>query len=1040
MSLTREWEQRIRCWIDELPRQFYEELGPVELEGFCTFERLRPEEAARRNFEPMPVGRAWGAKWEYGWFRGSLRLPAQAAGRRVVLRLNPGKEGLVFANGAALGARDREHTELCLCRDGRPGASYDILAEFYAGHGPIEENVGPVPPGRIPLPEPGPAQRVVEPSSFGLWDEDAFGLWVDALTLYQARSVLPEPSLRAAEIDEGLRGFCRLADFELPREGRDLSFRAARAALAPLLERRNGPTAPTLHVFGQSHLDLAWQWPREETLRKAARTVSSQLALMEEYPEYRFLWCQVPLFLMLKEGYPELYARLKEALRRGQLIAEGGMWLEPDTNLPSGESLVRQAIRAKRFFAEELGADTRVLWLPDTFGFSAALPQIMRQCGLDYFATKKLADGYGDGDPFPYNVFEWQGIDGSRVLSHLYRKCNSPLDPQTLARRWERDRVQKDGISAYLVPFGYGDGGGGPTREMLEFSRRLSDLEGLPRTRMSGPREFFEELERSGGARPAYVGELYFTEHRGTYTSQARLKRAGRKAELALRDAELWSAAAGRLAGRPYPREALEGAWTGLLMSHFHDVVTGVGIRRVVEEAEAELAASRAAAEAERDGALRAIAGAPSAGEALLVSNSLSWPRTELVELPEGAASCSDAEGRPLPVQSLGGRTWALAELPSCGWASLLPSAEPPSGPAPRAGGAMAGAGEGGCRAWLENELLRVELDARGGVSRLYDKQSRREIAAGSCNELRMYRDVNANYDAWDIGSMYAELPVALDEEAELRVLEAGPLAARVAVGRDLAHSRLEQIVSLRAGSRRLDFETRIDWREDHKLLKVAFEANVHADEALSEIQFGYVARPNHRSRKHDADRFEACHHRWVALVEPRRGFAVLNDCKYGASAQGRRLELTLLKSAFVPDMRADRGPQEFTYSIYAWNGSFADSGLVRRGYELNCPPVALPMPAAAAGPPVSAFSIDDPAVILEAAKLAEDGSGDLVLRLYESLGSAARCALSIGLPAAGAAETDLLEAPRGALELREGRVELDFRPFEIKTLRLGRP
>ena len=1057
MSLTREWERRVHVWIDELPRHFYEELGEVELEGYVTRSRLRPDEAARGPFMPMPVGAEWGAKWEYGWFRGRVVLPAAAEGRRVVLRFEAGGDGIVFSGGVALGARDREHPELPLSRSGRAGTCYELLAECYAGHGPIEENVGPVPPGRVPIPEPGPRQRRVGRSSFGTWNEDAYQLWLDAETLHRSRASLPWSSLRFAEIDEGLRGLCRIVDFELPREGRDSSFRAAREYLAPLLSRRNGDSAPTYRLFGQSHLDLAWQWPREETLRKAARTVSTQLALMDEYPEYRFLWCQAPLFLMLKEGYPEIWGRLRDALRDGSLIAEGATWLEPDTNIPSGESLARQFLYARRFFDEELGAAGRgeatampsVLWLPDTFGFSAALPQVMRSCGVGYFATKKLLDGYGDGEPFPYGLFEWQGIDGTRVLADVYRKGNAPLDPAALAARRE-DEARRGSAPIAMHPFGHGDGGGGPTRDMLEYARRLADFEGLPKTAWGGPREFFEEVERRGLARDVYVGELYFSEHRGTYSSQARIKRAARKTEFALRDAEIWGAAASALAGFDYPAAGMEAAWKALLMNHFHDVIAGVGIRRVNEEAEEELAAAMSAAERVRDDALRAIveSRAPGAGAAL-VFNSLSWPRRELVALPGGASACADGEGRALPAQQVGGATLVEVELPPCGWTVLRPGA-PAS--LPLDAGRPRGEVRAGDR-FLENEFLRVEFDGRGAIVAIRDKESRREIAAGACNEFRLYRDVNGCYDAWDIGSMYEENRVGIEEAAELRLLDTGPLVARIGIERRIGSSRLSQIVSLRRGSRRLDFETRIDWREDHKLLKVAFEVDIHADEALSEIQFGYVRRPTHRSHRRDADRFETCHHKYVALVEPRRGFAVLNDCKYGSSASGRTLALTLLKSAFVPDMEADRGLHEFTYSIYPWNGPFAESGLARAGYELNSPPLlvesagAAPAgaPAAApahspggAGPSFSAFSIDDPAVILEAAKPAEDGSGDIVLRLYECLGSAARCALSIGVGTVAASEADMLERPGARLEPRGGLLELDFRPFEIKTLRLS--
>jgi alpha-mannosidase len=797
-----------------------------------------------------------------------------------------------------------------------------------------------------------------------------------------------------------------------------------------------------MHVFGNSHLDLAWQWPREETVRKSARTMSTQLALLEEYPGYAYLLCQVPLLEMLRDSYPELWARTKARIAEGSVLVEGGMWLEPDTNLPWGEALIRQVALAKEFFREELGKDTRVLWLPDSFGFSAALPQIMKGTGLDYFATKKIVDNYTDGDPFPYVVFGWSGLDGSEVLAHIYRKCNSPIDPKTLARRWNLDRRQLDGVSTYLFPFGYGDGGGGPTREMLEFAGRLGDLEGNPRTRMSGPREFFEELESMGPPERRYVGELYFQEHRGTYTSQARTKRANRRAEVALRDAELWRALAARAAGLGPARAELRAAWRGLLFNHFHDIVSGASIARVHAEAVAELEGVRAAAEGIREPAFGALRGPSSAG-GFTIFNSLSWARTELVLLPgKGMPALAGPDGNPLASQEAPEGTYVEARLPSCGWTGAAPS---PSAPAR----ARAASREGeGAATWvslrregelfaLENDRLRATVDSLGRLPSVVDKESGLELAAAPCNELRLFKDVNSNYDAWDIESLYARQRVDLgDEGATIEVLAEGPLFAALRVSRRIASSSFTQEIRLARGSRRIEFRTRIDWREDHRLLKAAFPTTLRSDEGLYEIQFGHVRRPTHRNRRYDADRFEGCHHRWAALAEAGRGVAVLNDCKYGSDILGGTISLTLLKAPFVPDMGADRGAQEFSYALYAWNGPFAPDGPVREGYAFNVPPAL----AAGAAGERSLLSIDTPSVVLEAAKLAEDGSGDLVLRLYESSGSAIRTALHLGIEAGSARATDLLEGGGTEIPLRGGVVELEFRAFEIKTLRLGRP
>jgi alpha-mannosidase len=1025
-------------------------MGELELSGFTTFERLTPAAAAARAFKPMPIGAQWGAKWEYGWFRSELELPASAAGLRIVLRLAPGAEGIVFLDGRAAGAVDREHREITLARPARGGERFSILAEFYAGHGPIEENCGPVAPGAIVIPEPGPTQRVVGASGWGAWDDEAFALWVDAETLFQTRSVLPETSLRVSEIDEGLREFTRVVDFELPPDAMRETFRAARAVLAPLLECRNGSTAPLMHIFGNSHLDLAWQWPMEETVRKSARTMSTQLALLEEYPGYRYLLCQVPLLEILRDSYPEAWERTKARIAEGSVLVEGGMYLEPDTNLPWGEALIRQIAFAKRFFREELGKDTRVLWLPDTFGFSAALPQIMKGAGLDFFATKKIVDNYTDGDPFPYSIFSWKGLDGTEVLAHIYRKCNSPIDPKTLAKRWNVDRRQLDGISSYLFPFGYGDGGGGPTREMLEFASRLGDLEGNPRTVMSGPLEFFEELAARGKPKDSYSGELYFQEHRGTYTSQARTKRANRKAELALRDAELWSAFACARSGFAWPEAELRAIWRSLLLNHFHDIISGASIHRVHEEAVAQLEGVAVAAAGLRQSALEALgAGGRESpgGGGFVLFNSLSWERTVQVLLPgRGIGALRDADGNPIASQESAEGTWIEAKLPSCGWAAVVPGAAlAPSAASPA--GAAAGSGAGDLQPIrregelfiLENEYIRAKVDSLGRLPSIVDRQTGLELAEAPCNELRLFKDVNSNYDAWDIESLYKGMPVDLGEGgAKVEIAAEGPLFAALRVRRRLGSSELEQEILLRRGSRMIEFRTSVDWREDHKLLKAAFPTRLRADEALYEIQFGHVRRPTHRNRRYDADRFEGCHHRWVALAETARGAAVLNDCKYGSDVDGGTISLTLLKAPFVPDPTADRCRHEFSYAFFPWSGDFASRGPVREGYGFNVPPAVLGGAAGGGRGRASLLSVDAPSVILEAAKLADDGSGDLVLRLYESSGSALRTVLRLGFDCLLCRETDLLESGGVEDPLSSNLVGLEFRAFEIKTLRLS--
>ena len=1021
MALTLEWRHRLDSWRAEIPKHFYYVLGNAALEGFTTLEQLTPEQARQANFTLMQPGTEWGAKWEYAWFKGTITLPDDAAGKYIVLAVDVGGESIVYINGVAAGARDRMHTEILLVESAVPGTRYDLLIECYAGHGSRNCHAGPTPPWRETVPEPPPAQVVVGETSFGIWQETIYQLWLDVETLWQLRENLDENALRVMEIDAGLRDFTLIVDFELPLNDMLASVRAARERLNPLLACINGSTAPVMYGFGHSHIDVAWLWPLQETERKAGRTIATQLALMEQYPEYIFLQSQPHLYWMLSQRYPDIFARVKAAAESGQLIPEGGTWVEPDTNISSGESLIRQFIHGKRYFRDVFGVECEMLWLPDVFGYSGALPQIMRGCGVKYFSTQKIFWAYHGGDPFPHNTFIWEGIDGSEVYVHLHRDYNARVDPANVIHRWN-DRVQKDGFSTRLYPFGFGDGGGGPTRNHLEFARRLENLEGAPKFRIASPLQFFKDQDAEGWPDNRYVGELYFQCHRGVYTSQAKTKKGNRKSEFALRRAEMWAVAAHALGDFEIPAGQLDASWKSVLLNQFHDILPGSSIARVYEEAEAAYSEVIATADGIAAQAVRALAG--EAEDAITVFNDLSWSRGALVALPGGFEGALDSNGRALPVQQNGDQVLAEVVIPSCGW-TVLHKAE----------SLEVTSGITVTENMLENEVLRVEFNAKGEISSLVDKQApQAELAAGLCNRFAMYKDVPTRFDAWDIDSMYEKLPVPLDAPATFEVIAAGPLVGTIRITRQLHNSLMTQDVSLRRGSRRVEFKTTIDWQERHKLLKVNFPVNIHNHEAVHEIQFGHIRRPNHRSRPFDGDRFEVVNHKWTALTQGNQGFAVLNDCKYGVNVLANSINLTLLKSALAPDMYADQGKQEFTYALYAWTGSFADSDLIREGYELNCPVMSAPGDAGTN----TLFSIDTANVVLETVKPAEDGSGDIIVRLYESKQMAVQTLLSTTLPVKTTVLTNMLEDPiDGAVPVVGGEMTLSFAPFEVKTLRL---
>ena len=1000
MNIGRQWEDRLRIWSEQFEKHYFTACAPLSLSFFTTMDQLAFDEAVKGRFVPVQPGTRWGKKWEYGWFHTQAVIPAALEGKRAVFTLGAGEEMLVWVNGREAGSIDRQHKYITLSRSARAGDVYDIYAECYAGHGLRQEGAGPVGPDEEPVPEPPEAQVTVKPSLLGSWNEALFQAAMDYQVLYSLVQKLPEKSLRAMKIVEGLKKFTYTADFELPEEELTASAVEADRYLQPLLACRNGSTAPDYTVFGQSHLDLAWLWPVEETMRKTARTYANQLALMEEYPDYRFLLCEPPILEYLKALYPDVYRRVKEKTASGGFYPEGALWVECDTNIPSGESLIRQFVRGKRWFREELGVDSLMAWMPDTFGFSAALPQIMKKCQIPYFATQKLTRQDPEAEPFPYNLFWWEGLDGSRVLSHLFRRNNAVFSSGELVSRWEDDRVQQEGIDGLMFPFGYGDGGGGPTREMVEAALRCRDLEGAPRCHMENPVSFFRRAEEQE-IENVYCGELYLAWHRGTLTSQARTKRGIRRAEAALKAVE-YHMAEQMLAGRPV-REAwkqkLEELWKLLLFNQFHDIAPGTSIARVHERAELELEMVCAGS----GKLLEEMLGRP--GERMTVYNHLGWKRTF--------------------------RGW---EIPAQGFAVV--GAGRAEGTDRRAAVWRVPAGDGGGY-MLRNEHLTCRVNDAGELTSVRKPGEEKEFLAGNGNRFLLFKDVNTCYDAWELGSMYEKLPVPLDGAARIEIREDADGAALI-VERTLGRSRLVQKIFLGNDARRLDFITRLDWKERHKLLKVAFPVNVYTAEAIEEIQFGYVKRPVHRSRQSDRDRYEVCSHRYTVLQDGGAGAAVLNDCKYGVSTAGSEIRLTLMKAPLMPDMYADQREQEFTYSFYPFLGPFAESGVLREAYELNEPPVVggvLPAGAEAALRPV--FLPGEKNIVVDTVKPADTVENAILVRAYEAMGMGTNASFTMTEAVRRISEVDMLEENEAPLPLQGGRLAVSFGAFEIKSFLL---
>lgn len=1024
--MTLEQEARVKMWLDVLQKRLY---TPVEIMSFSYFEteaHLTPEQAmAQETWRDIRQGEAWGKEFGYGWFRARLHLGNWADGRRVVMHLNLGGEATLFLNGTVFGSRRADwmpvphHYDVdnWLEKSEALGETPELLAEVYAGHDRPPEvgeaTAGPVAASWHWLHNQAPGRTTLGACTYGIWNEEAYHLYLEAKVLWDLWKNLPAESLRRDDAGQALVKFSKALDFTLEGDAFAENAQAVRQLLQPYLACQNGSTTPHIYAIGHSHLDLAWFWPVEETERKCARTLAAQIRHMDEYPAYKMMQSQPALYEMVRTHYPALFQKLKEKAASGQLIPEGAMWVEPDTNIPSGESLIRQILYGKRYFREEFGVDSRLLWLPDAFGFSAALPQIMKGCGVDYFSTAKVFWAYNGGDPFPYNYFRWKGNDGTEIPSFIIMLNTTCLtDAATLIQRWH-DRRPQEGLRSILLPIGYGDGGGGATRDHIEQVLLLGDCEGVPKITFESPCDYFENAAETCPAVPTYVGELYFQAHRGTYTSQAKMKRYNRRSESALRDAEFWSAMALLQSGRPYPTAALEQNWKTLLTNQMHDILPGSAIHRVYARAAAELQGVLTWAE---DAANESAAALTTGADGLTVFNALSWARQILVPLPEGWTGCCGGDGVPLKVQD----HHALVTVPACGVTSIFPA---PAQPADR-----------DCHFTtavnlLENRWLRVSINARGEIERILDKETGSEWGAGPMNALHLYQDTPSHYEAWDLESIRNE--VELPEPAKITVTAAGPIYAELKVERVVNHSTLEQWIRLPRESRQITFRTRIQWKERQKCLKVAFPTNIVTDTLYSEIQYGYLKRPNHRTRQFDADRFEVCNHRWSALLEPSRGCGVLNDSKYGISCEGGTMELTLLRAPIFPDETADQGVQEFTYAFLCWNTPFAQSQIVQQAYALNTRVLTAP----GSMPTGSFLTVSDPQVVIDCVKKAERPEGGLVVRAYECTGSRRTAAIAPAGTFVACQLTNMLEEPQAQLPMQDGAVTLQFEPFEVKTL-----
>ena len=846
-----------------------------------------------------------------------------------------------------------------------------------------------------------------------------------------------------------------------PHNGDDF-YRSVEPALQVLkdgVEKAGAPLDIVIHATGHAHIDVAWLWTLGQTRRKSERTFYNVIRLMEQFPDYHFSQSQPQLYQFVKEDQPALFEAIKQKVKENRWELMGGMWVEADCNLSGAESLARQFLLGRTFFREHFGRDAEspVLWLPDVFGYAWALPQLIKQAGLKYFMTIKI--GWSQYNRLPYDTFMWQGIDGTQILTHFstvpdtgnYASTyNAMADAREALGTWKNFQ-QKELHKDLLMAYGFGDGGGGPTREMLENIEVMKHFPALPQVRQSSVKNFFESIEPAAGSRmmPVWNGELYLEYHRGTYTTQARNKRANRKSEFLLHDTEFIATLASIYTDYNYPSQQLNDAWHTVCLNQFHDIIPGSSISLVYEESQQQYAKLTENVVQLRDDALSAIADKLDAD--VLLVNATSFTQPGLVFIPGASSEHFTREGEPVPVQETESGLWAdVGELSpysvcplsvqerSAGEYAISLTPNPPSAPLRDASRSPIGRGE----LALENDFLRVAFNADGDITSIFDKQASREVLTpGSiANQFQAFEDRPKSWDAWDIDSFYDDKMWLAEPAASINVLEYGKLRQTVKITRKILNSEFTQRISLSHNSARLDFDTSINWQERHIMLKVAFPVDVLSPQATYEIQWGNVQRPTHRNTSWDWARFETCAHKWVDLSEGDYGVSLLNDCKYGHDIQNSIMRITLLRSTTEPDPTADAGEHQFKYSLYPHRGSWNEE-TQREAYLLNDPIIVYQRTMDDGQSTLvdglsSMVSVSAPNVIIETIKRAEDGDG-IILRLYESQRKRGPVQVKLGFAVESAWETNLLEENESEVSVENDSLQLNLKPYQIMTIRL---
>lgn len=944
----------------------------------------------------------------HAWFYKKIVLPDSMKGKRVQFYFQTGAptervyhdpQFIIYANGKLMNGDDENHRFTLL----EGSDEYEIYVYAYTGMNGCRHSVY---------------------SSLYVVDELYKELYYDLKVPYDTLCLLQENDKDYTDILTRINTALNMIDMRVP--GSAECRESAQAALDYLKTEFYGKYCHEQEVncvcIGHTHIDVAWLWTLDQTREKTVRSFSTVIALMKQYPEYKFMSSQAQLYKYLKEEAPDVYEEVKEMVKAGRWEVEGAMWVEADCNLTSGESLVRQVLFGKRFFSKEFGVDSKVLWLPDVFGYSAALPQILRKSGVDKFVTSKIS--WNEYNMLPYDTFMWRGIDSTEIFTYFMTAqhtdkngrvgngttYNAMLEPTQVKGAWNRYQ-QKHLNDEVIMTFGYGDGGGGPTQNHLENYKRMKHgIPSLPNTTMEFAGSFLERVKQrteNNPKMPHWVGELYLEYHRGTYTSNACNKRNNRKSEFLYQNIELFSEINRLLNKAAYPQEKINEGWECILLNQFHDIIPGSSIYQVYEESTRQYEAIGKMGREMLGSAKAQLAANIKTEGGIAVFNPLSFENSGVVEV----------DGEKIYAEN----------VPAKGWKVI--------------GGNESKGSVAVAEKAMENEYFALEFADDYTISRIYDKRCGREVlkAGERANVIEAYEDFPRAYDAWEISVYYKEKRWEISDVSAVEMLDEG-VRKGIKITRKFDKSTIEQKIWLYNDIDKIDFETTAEWYQEHILVKAAFPVDINADKATYEIQFGCVERPTHTNTSWEAAKFEVCAHKYADISECDYGVSILNDCKYGHDIHDGVIRLTLLKCATSPSPKADKGHHEFTYSLRPHAGSFKQAGTIKLAYDLNNPMTAVKLGKQEGTLPesFSLVSVSDENVVVDTVKKAED-SDSTIVRMYESWNKRTNALkLSFGFDFKSAVLCDLMENELEKLEVVDNTVTLPVKPFEIVTIKLN--